>query len=72
VDEIEKAIFDSCQRPLGMLEERGNRSIPNGPRALAAFLGTPVPTAASKKVKKATPAKRPKTKSRRSNVRSKK
>jgi subtilisin len=62
VDEIETAIFASSQRPPGMLEERGNRGIPNGPRALAALLGTPVPTATSEKAAKTAAAKRPKTK----------
>ena len=33
--EIERAIFRSCQREAGMDPERGNRGIPNGPRALA-------------------------------------
>jgi len=66
VDEIETAIFKSCQRPPGMLEERGNRGIPNGPGALAALLGTPVPTAASEK---AAAAKRPGTKTPRSKAR---
>jgi subtilisin family serine protease len=48
-DEIEAAIFASCQRPADMPEERGNRGIPHGPRALAALLGTELPLAAAKK-----------------------
>ncbi len=35
VKEIEQAIFRSCRRGAGMDPERGNRGIPNGPRALA-------------------------------------
>ncbi|MEX1253402.1 MAG: S8 family serine peptidase [Dehalococcoidia bacterium] len=35
VDEVERAIFESCRRPAGMLPERGRRGLPNGPRALA-------------------------------------
>jgi subtilisin family serine protease len=55
-DEIEAAIFASCQRPADMLEERGNRGIPNGPRALAALLGTDLPLTAAKKKKPRKPA----------------
>ncbi len=38
VKEIEKAIFTSCRRGPRMSSERGNRGIPNGPRALTALL----------------------------------
>ena len=36
-DQIERAIFKSCAPATGMNPERGNRGIPNGPRALAAL-----------------------------------
>jgi subtilisin family serine protease len=35
VTEVERAIFDSCRRPAGMLPERGNRGVPDASRALA-------------------------------------
>jgi subtilisin family serine protease len=34
VNQIEQAIFRSCRRGPNMDLERGNRGIPNGPRAL--------------------------------------
>jgi subtilisin len=37
-DQIERAIFKSCQLEPGMDPERSSRGIPNGPRALAALL----------------------------------
>ena len=37
VDEIERALFDSCRGPAGMPEERGIRGIPNILRALDAL-----------------------------------
>ena len=40
-NDIEKAIFDSCSLPPGMLPDRGNRGIPSGPRALALLTGLP-------------------------------
>jgi subtilisin len=33
-DEVEQAIFGSCERPDAMPQERANRGIPNAPRAL--------------------------------------
>lgn len=41
VNDLERAIFSSCQRPPGMAVERGNRGIPNGPRALEILTQTP-------------------------------
>ncbi len=38
VAQIERAIFASCQAGPGMSVERGNRGLPNGPRALEALL----------------------------------
>jgi subtilisin len=38
VNQIELAIFKSCQVKKGMDPERGNRGMPNAPRALAALL----------------------------------
>lgn len=35
VDQLEKAIFDSCHKPTSFSRLRGNRGIPNGPLALA-------------------------------------
>jgi subtilisin len=35
IDEIEQAIFNSCQLYPGMITPRANRGFPNGPRALA-------------------------------------
>jgi subtilisin family serine protease len=46
-DEVEAAIFASCERPNGMAEERGNRGIPNGPKALASLTGTAAPATAT-------------------------
>jgi subtilisin family serine protease len=37
-DEVEAAILGSCELPEGMSPERGNRGIPNGPRARAILL----------------------------------
>jgi subtilisin family serine protease len=37
-DQLEQAIFSSCQRPPGMWERRGGRGVPDAPRALAALL----------------------------------
>lgn len=37
-DQLEQAIFASCQRPPGMWEQRGGRGVPDAPRALAALL----------------------------------
>jgi len=39
VNQIERAIFKSCRPGPGMLNERGNRGIPNAPQALANLLG---------------------------------
>ncbi len=38
VDQLEQAIFASCQRPAGMRSERGGRGLPNAPRALEELL----------------------------------
>jgi subtilisin family serine protease len=40
VDEIERAIFTSCNLAPGMAPGRGNRGIPNARRALDALMGT--------------------------------
>ncbi len=40
VDQIEQAIFKSCHLNTGMKKERGNRGIPNGPRALEWLLNS--------------------------------
>jgi subtilisin len=37
-DQLEQAIFASCERPPGMWEERGGRGVPDAPRALEALL----------------------------------
>jgi subtilisin len=37
-DEVEQAIFDSCQGGPGLPAERANRGFPNAPRALASLL----------------------------------
>ena len=37
-DQVEKAIFDSCERGPGLPEERANRGLPNAMRALEALL----------------------------------
>ena len=42
-DEIERAIFDSCQLAPGMLPDRANRGFPNGPRAYFLLTGTSLP-----------------------------
>jgi len=41
-NEIEKAIFDSCQLALGLLPDRAGRGLPNGPRAYELLMGTPL------------------------------
>jgi subtilisin len=46
VENIERAMFESCVRPATMQEERANRGVPDGPRALeslAALLGQTLP-----------------------------
>lgn len=45
-DEVEKAIFDSCTRPAGMPEDRGNRGIPDAVKAYTLLTGQ-VPQAAA-------------------------
>jgi len=42
IDEVERAIVQSCVRPAGMLRERGGHGVPNAPRALAALMGPTV------------------------------
>ena len=44
-DEVEAAIYASCKLPPTMTADRANRGVPNGPRALAALLGTAAPAA---------------------------
>lgn len=67
VDQIEKAIFDSCSLPASMTLDQANRGFPDAERALGLLLSTssgapsaPTPPAAPKKVvppgKKKTPA----------------
>ena len=65
-DEVEAAIYASCILPPTMTADRANRGVPNGPRALAALLGTAVPGAQARaasapkkpKKKRATKAKK--------------
>ena len=52
-DQVERAIFASCQLPAGMSSERANRGVPDGPRALAALLGTPATAPRAARSKKA-------------------
>ena len=52
VDQLERAIFESCVRPATMQEERANRGVPDGPRALAslaALLGQKPPAAPARR-----------------------
>lgn len=35
VDQVEQAIFESCQKPTSFSKRRGHRGIPNGPQAMA-------------------------------------
>ena len=60
VDEVEAAIFASCNLPSTMIAARANRGVPNGPRALASLLGGAAPVTA-----RAAAAARPKRKSKR-------
>jgi subtilisin len=58
VEQIEQAIFTSCQRPPTIKEERGNRGIPDAARALDALMaGTATTVPVKKVVKKATKKK---------------
>jgi subtilisin family serine protease len=41
VDELEQAIFSSCRLPSGMLQERGNRGIPDAVVAFTRLTGQP-------------------------------
>jgi len=41
-NDIEKAIFDSCQLAPGLLPDRAGRGLPNGPRAYELLTGTPL------------------------------
>ena len=57
-DQVEAAIFASCELPSTMTADRANRGVPNGPRALGILRGgTPSPSAATKR---AAPKRKPK------------
>lgn len=57
VDQVEQAIFQSCQRGPGMSLDRSNRGFPNAVQALAMLTGTPLSTSkSSKKAAKAATA----------------
>lgn len=57
VDQVEQAIFQSCQRGPGMSLDRSNRGFPNAVQALAALTGTHLSTSkSSKKVVKSVTA----------------
>lgn len=47
VDDLEKAILDSCALPAGMLPERANRGVPDGPRAYQSLTGSALPILAA-------------------------
>jgi subtilisin len=51
LDEIEAAIYASCQRPVDDAVERSNRGIPDGPRALEALLHRVAPAVAAARAK---------------------
>ncbi|TGQ74632.1 MAG: serine protease [Mesorhizobium sp.] len=64
IADLEQAILGSCRLPPGMPVARGNRGVPNGPRAFQLLTGSPLPvaaTAASRRrpVKPAAAAARP-------------
>jgi subtilisin len=63
IDEVERAILESCARPAGMTSERGGHGVPNAPRALAALMGPTVaararmaPSTARARRRRSTPA----------------
>ncbi len=64
IDEVEKAIFNSCKRSPMMLLERGNRGVPDASRALELLTGVKLPatTSAKKRSVKATKKKSMKSK----------
>jgi subtilisin family serine protease len=47
IDEVERAILGSCQRPAGMIADRGNRGVPDAVRAFELLTGTQLPAAAA-------------------------
>jgi subtilisin len=51
-DEVEKAIYDSCEGGAGLQKDRANRGFPNAPRALAKLLKGGAVTASKKASKK--------------------
>ena len=46
-DQVEAALFASCELPATMTADRGNRGVPNGPRALAILKKGALPVAAA-------------------------
>jgi subtilisin family serine protease len=59
-DEIEAAIFASCVLPSSMSQDRANRGIPNGPKALAALQSGAAAAAASRAALAARPKRKKK------------
>jgi subtilisin len=63
-DDVEKAIFQSCEVPPGMFPERGGLGIPHGPRACEILTGAPLGGATSvavvreRKTKKKPPTRK--------------
>jgi subtilisin family serine protease len=57
-DQLEHAIFGSCELPPGMHPARANRGIPNGPRALSILTGAPLAQKAPTRSRTATKRKR--------------
>jgi len=60
IDELEKAIVDSCALPAGMLAARGNHGVPDAVQAYARLTGTALPAAAA--LESSTTARRAKVK----------
>lgn len=47
IEEVERAILASCQRPAGMIADRGNRGVPDAVRAFEILTETQLPAVAA-------------------------
>ena len=66
IDEVERAILKTCERPAGMTAERGGHGVPNAPRALAALMG---PTVAARAPRAPSTARARRRRARRASAR---
>lgn len=60
IDDVENAILDSCALQPGMLPDRANRGLPNGPRAFERLTGTVLVSDGINTARQAATSKQPK------------